>query len=74
MHVSSLVKISWDLLQLLPWNKNVDVSRADNSVKNKQNLPISNSKPDLHNINAHAKFGEIPLTFTQVIIQKWKCG
>ena len=30
------------------------VSRADNSVKNwPKNLPISNPKPDLHNINAH---------------------
>ena len=27
-------------------------------------------KPDLHNINAHIKFGENPLIFTQVII--WK--
>ena len=34
-------------------------------------LPNSNPKPDLHNINAHTKFGrENPLMFTQVII--WK--
>ena len=31
---------------------------------------MSNPKPDLHNINAHTKFGENPLMFTQVIIQK----
>ena len=48
------------------------VSRADNSVNNWRNLPISNPKPDLHNINAHTKFGENPLMFTQVIIQKQK--
>ena len=48
------------------------VSRADNSVKNWRNLPISNPKPDLHNINAHTKFGENPLMFTQVIIRKRK--
>ena len=48
------------------------VSRADNSVKNWWNLPISNPKPDLHNINAHTKFGENPLMFTQVIIRKRK--
>ena len=48
------------------------VSRADNSVKNWRNLPISNPKPDLHNINAHTKFGENPLIFTQVIIWKRK--
>ena len=27
-------------------------------------MPISNSKPDLHNINAQTKFGENPLMFT----------
>ena len=48
------------------------VSRADNSVKIWRNLPISNPKPDLHNINAHTKFGENPLMFTQVIIRKLK--
>ena len=37
------------------------VSRADTSVKNWQNLPISNPKPDLHNTIAHTKFGENPL-------------
>ena len=48
------------------------VSQADNSVKNWRNLPISNPKPDLHNMNAHTKFGENPLMFTQVIILKLK--
>ena len=42
--------------------------QADNSIKNWQNLPISNPKPDLHNINSHNKFGEDPLIFIQVII------
>ena len=46
------------------------MSRADNSVEIWWNLPISNPKPDLHNINAQTKFGENPLKFTQVII--WK--
>ena len=48
------------------------LSRADNSVKNRRNLPISNPKPDLHNINAHTKFSENPLMFTQIIIRKRK--
>ena len=48
------------------------VSQADNSVKIWRNLPITNPKPDLHNINAHIKFGENQLMFTQVIIQKRK--
>ena len=50
------------------------VSWADNSVNIWWNLPISNPKPDLHNINAHTKFGENPLMFSQVIIRKLKYG
>ena len=50
------------------------MSWADNCVRNWQNLPISSPKADLYNINAHIKFGENPLRFTQVIVQKWKCG
>ena len=45
---------------------------ADKSVKNWRNLPISNPKPDLHKINAHTKFCENPLMFTQAIIRKQK--
>ena len=30
---------------------------------------ISNPKPDLCNINAHAKIGENPLTFHQIIVR-----
>ena len=48
------------------------VSLADNSVKIGRNLPIRPPKPDIHNINAYTKFGENPLMFTQVIIQKQK--
>ena len=48
------------------------MSLADNSVQIWWNLPFSNPKPDIYNINAHTKFGENPLMFTQVIIQKQK--
>ena len=34
-----------------------------------RHLPISNTKADLY-INAHTKFGETPVMFTQVIIRK----
>ena len=44
--------------------------RADISVKNWKHLPISNPKPELHNIDAHTKFDENLLTFTQVITRK----
>ena len=72
MNIASLVKIPCYLLQLSSGNENMGVSRAGNSVKIWRNLPISNPKPDIHNINAHTKFGENPLMFTQVIIRKRK--
>ena len=68
MHIANLVKIYW----YLPCKKNSDVLRTDNSVRNWWNLSISNSKPDLYNINAQTKFGENPLIFTPVIIRKQK--
>ena len=41
------------------------MSQADNSVKIWRNLPISNPKQELLNVNAYSKFGENPLLFTQ---------
>ena len=40
--------------------------------KHWRNLPISNPKSDLHNINAHTKFGKNRLVFAQVIGRKRK--
>ena len=40
------------------------VSGADNSLNILRNLPISNPKPDLFNVNAYSKFDENPLLFT----------
>ena len=48
----SLVKIPWQLLRLSSRNKNMGVSRADNSTKTWRNLPFSNPNPDLFQINA----------------------
>ena len=56
MHIASLVKRPCYLLKLSSRNENMDVPRADNSVKNWQNLPISNSKPDLLTVNTYSKF------------------
>ena len=72
MHIASLVKIPCYLLKLSSGNENMGVSRAYNSVKIWRNLPISNLKPDLLNVNACSKFDENPLLFTQVIIRKRK--
>ena len=74
MHTASLVKIPCYLLKLWSGNENMGVSRADNSIKNRRNLPNSNPKPDIHNINAHTKFDENPLLFTQVLVRKRKYG
>ena len=72
MQIPTLVAIHWYLLKLLSRYENTIVSRADNSVKNWQTLPISNPTTDLHNINAHTKFGEYLLIYAKVIIRKWK--
>ena len=40
------------------------MSRADNSVKNRQNLPVSNPIQNLYNVNAHIKVDENMLKFT----------
>ena len=74
MHIASLMKIPCYLLKLSSVNKNMGVSRADNSVKIWRNLPISKSKPDLINVNAYSKFGENSLLFTEVIVLKRKYG
>ena len=73
MHVPSVWLKSLDIYSSYrPENENMGVSRADNSVKTWRNLPISNPKPDLYNINAHTKFVENPLMFTHIIIRKRK--
>ena len=74
MHIASLVTILCYLLKLSSGNENMDVSRVDNFVKILQNMPISNSIPDLLNVNIYSKFGYNPLLFTQVIVRKRKYG
>ena len=57
IYIASLVKIPCYSLKLSFGNENMGVSRADNSVKIWRNLPISNPKPDLLNVNTYSKFG-----------------
>ena len=48
------------------------VSLTDNSVvKKRRNLPISNPKPDLQDINAHTEFSKNPLTLTRRTTDGW---
>ena len=57
MHIASLVKRPCYFIKLSSGNENMGLSLADNSVKILRNLPISNSKPDLLNVNAFNRFG-----------------
>ena len=41
MHITSYVKINWDLLKLLSWKENMNVSLADNSVKIDKIWPLA---------------------------------
>ena len=45
-----------------------------NSEKNLWNVPSSNPKPGLHNINVHIKLCKNPLRFTKVIVLRRKYG
>ena len=72
MHTPSLVTIHWYLLKLSSRNENTDVSRADNSVEYWRRLPISNPKPDLHNINVHTKFSENPNYYPEIKILTYR--
>ena len=40
------------------------MSQADNSVKIRKKLPVSNSIPDLLHVNIYSKFGQNPFLFT----------
>ena len=74
IHIASMVKIPCYLLKLSSGNEKMGVSRPDNSVNILRNLPISNPKADLCNINAYSKFYENPLLFTQVITRNETMG
>ena len=80
MHIASLdenmgVSPADNSVSLSFGNENMGVSRADNSVKIWRNLPISNPKPELLNVNAYSKFGKNPLLFTRYSPETkiWAC-
>ena len=50
MHILNLVKTHWDSLKLLTWKYNTGELQTDKSKID--DLPISNLKASLHNINA----------------------
>ena len=64
MHIASLVKRPCYLLKLLSRNQNMGLSRADNYVKISRNLPISNPKPDLLNVNAYSVWLKSPVIYS----------
>ena len=69
--------MNWDLICPHVYRKNVfrcrdslENKKKSETIKHRNYSPISNPKPDLNNINAHTKFGENRLIFTQVIIRR----
>ena len=71
MHVPSLVK-SLDIYS--SYRRETKIWACLGQITPSKCLTISNPNQDLHNINAHTKFGENQLTFTQIIIRKQKYG
>ena len=67
MHIASFMKIHW-YSSYHPKTKIQMGSFGQISlVRSWQNLPTGNPKPDSHNINAHTKFHENSLIFTELL-------
>ena len=73
MHTPSLVKIHWYLLKLSPGNENTDMWKAE-FVNNSQNLPISNPRPDLHNIKVQIHWYLLKLLPGKENTDIWRAG
>ena len=70
MHMQNLVKFHQFVLQLLSGNEILTSTKGHNSVINLRNLTRNNTNLDLVNINAYAKFGQIPSMHSQDIERK----
>ena len=69
MHMQNLVKIHLFILKVLSGNEILTSFQGRNSVMNWRKWILNNPKVDV-NINACAKFGQIPFIHTQDI--EWK--
>ena len=70
MHMQNLVKFHQFVLQILSGNEILTSTKGHNSVINLRNLTRNNTNLDLVNINAYAKFGQIPSMYSQDIERK----
>ena len=70
MHMQNLAKFHEFVLKIQSENKILTSIKGHNSVINLRKLTRNNSKLDLVNITANAKFGQIPSIHSQVI--EWK--
>ena len=70
MHMQNLVKFRQLFLKILRRNKILTSIKGHNSVINLQKLTHNNPNLGLVNINASAKFGQIPSICYQDIEQK----
>ena len=71
MHVQNLVKIHSFVLKTLSINEILKPLKGGNSVINWQKWMLNNSKLDVVNINAYAKFGQHQFLHSQDIVRKW---
>ena len=72
MHLRNLAKFHQFVIEILSGNEILTLIKGHtgNSVKNLPKLTSNNPNLDLVNINAYAKFSEIPSIHSQVI--EWK--
>ena len=70
MHMQNLVKFHQFVSKIFSGNEILTAIKGHNSVINLQKLTHLNSNLDLVNINAYAKFGQIPSIRSQHIEQK----
>ena len=70
MHMQNLDKFHQFVLKILSGNEIRTSIKGHNSVINFQKLTLNNPNLDLVNINAYAKFGQIPFIRSQDIERK----
>ena len=70
MHVQNLIKIHLFILKILSGNEILTPVKGRNTVMNWRKWMLNNSKLDVVNINACAKFGQNPFIHYQDI--EWK--
>ena len=70
MQMQNLVKFHQFVLKILSRNEILTSIKGHNSVINLRKLTLNNPNIDLVNINAYAKFGQIPSICSQDIEQK----